>query len=214
MFQWLPLLQPQLSATSGALTPAFEHKQVLTGRRLMKLQLIVCTNPRHQKNRSENPSSLASFYFFLIKTTAGSWFLWWETQSFISFLLQASCSLLLLSAGPQFNPLSVRRVTVPLRSVTQISSDSVQGFMSQVVFGIKYLLQILWHKCSVISSVLSIKNWNTRQAMTFQEHTGSLLHSFFPIPGHFLGPSVPLFSTHSLKLHSQWRCVSAGIKHG
>lgn len=64
MFWWLPLLQPQLSAMSGALTPAFKHKQVLTGRRLMKLQFIVCTNPGHQKNRSENSSSLASFYFF------------------------------------------------------------------------------------------------------------------------------------------------------
>lgn len=49
-------------------------------------------------------------------------------------------SFLLLPGEPQFYPLIARRVTDPLRLVTQfLVSDSVQGFMSQVGFGIQIL---------------------------------------------------------------------------
>ena len=47
-------------------------------------------------------------------------------------------SFLLLPDEPQFYPLRARRVTDPLRLVTPfLVSDFVQGFVSQVGFGIQ-----------------------------------------------------------------------------
>lgn len=97
----------------------------------------------------KNPSSLtflsAFCYIKLLQLLGSCQSAWWEAVSLIISPLPApgQCkmyylSFLLLPDEPQFYPLSARRITDPLRLVTPfLVSDSVQGFMSQVGFGIQ-----------------------------------------------------------------------------
>lgn len=129
--------------------PAFEHKQVLVGRRQwLKLQLIVCTNHGPRKNRFKTPSSLTFLLAFCYKNYC-NFLLLVRARGRRLFLLQlyqlpapGQCkmylSFLLPPDEPQFYPLCARRVTDPLRLVTPLLvSDSVQGFVSYIGFGIQ-----------------------------------------------------------------------------